>query len=266
MSRAASAPASVRRTGTVGGPRQPRGKSQDYDQLLLRDLADLKLDDTEQAAEEENDGSGFLAPPDGWHLPATQTDAAPAYFVRVQNVVCTCATDADFTPALAAHLCHGRYDSRVFPAATIPMSWPFSTVSVFATGNLVISGARDAMQGLAAGLVFLRKMSQHTRKVYKLFNFRVENVVGSAAVGACIDLERLQQEHALDAVFNPEVFAGLSYRPREREEVPVFRNGRPVVGVFRKGKLVICGALTPEHLMATFLFMHEFLQPYMLRD
>lgn len=255
-------PAGVRRTGTVGGPRQPRTRA--VPRSAFGELIAAADSSATPEVETEGNGSGFLLPPPGWRPLETHEGAAEAYFVRVQNVVCTCSTNIDFNTSLAAALCHGRYDARVFPAATIPMAWPFSTVCTFATGNLVITGVRDAMQGLAAGLVFLRKMSQHTQKEYRLFNFRVENVVGSAAVGHCIDLERLCAENDPDTLFYPEVFAGLSYRPKERPDLPLFRNGRTVVGVFRKGRLVICGASSPEHLVQVFLYMFDFLRPYML--
>lgn len=253
-----AAPRSVRRSGAIGGPRQPRTAKRKADRLLGVGLND--------APEEEGDGSGYVPPPEDWRPlpPCDDPGAARPYFVRAQNVVSTCTVNCRINPTLAAEACHGRYDPRIFPAATIPMTWPFATVCAFSSGKLVVAGARDPMQGLAAALLFLTKLRAYTRVDYRLFNFHVENVVGSASVGRRIRLAAVRDAHGGDCAYYPETFAGLKYRPKPRPSLPMFGKKRPVVILFGSGRMVICGAYSYEHLVETFLYMHEFVQPFLV--
>ena len=212
------------------------------------------------------DGMGYLPRPEGWEPlpPNNDPGAAKAYFPCVQNIVSTCDVMQPINPYLAAYVCHGRCDSAVFPAATVPILWPHGTISAFGTGRLVVSGVWEMLQGVAATQLFLCKLSEVTKIPYRIYNFRVENVVGSAAIGRRVRLRELASAHADDVLYTPETFAGLSYRPRERPECKVFRNGRPVVGVFPSGCMVFCGAYDLAHLVDTFLYMHEFLKPFLI--
>lgn len=251
--------AGAKRTGAIGGSRQPRRLKS---HVIAVDGLEVELNEDRFTG----DGTGYLPPPEGWVPLAPNGDpgAADAYFPCVQNIVSTCEVMQPINPYLAAYVCHGRCDSAVFPAATVPMLWPHGTISAFGTGRLVVSGVWEMMQGIAAAQLFLRKLSSITNVPYRIYNFHVENVVGSAAVGRRIKLRELADAHASDVLYYPETFAGLSYRPRPRPDLPVFRNGRPVVGVFRSGRMVICGAYDLPHLVETFLYMHEFLRPFMI--
>lgn len=255
------APRSARRTGAIGGPRQPRNFRRRPDYLP----PGVELDDI--LHEEEGDGSGYVKPPEGWlGLPPTDDpEAAKPYFVRVQNVVSTCTVNKRINPCLAAEACHGRFDPHVFPAAIVPMKWPMATVCAFNSGKIVVAGARDEMQGLAAVILFLNKLRSFTDEEYRLYNFHVENVVGSASMGRRIDLERVRHENGIASDYTSETFAGLSFCPKESENNPLFRNKRPVVILFRSGRMVICGTYTRAHLVDTFLYMFDFLQPYLIQ-
>lgn len=242
----------------MGGSRQPRGGG--LDPLLARALRE---EAEAPRHETEGDGSGFLTPADWWNPPPPQPGAAPAYFLRVRNVVATCSTDAKLDPALVAALLHGRYDVHVFPAATIPLASPFCTISYFPTGNCVITGSRMFLQALLAGYLFLNTLSYHTRRTYSLWNFHVQNVVASAALGRRINLAALQRAHEVDTTYEPDTFAGLQYRPKTNPDPELFWGGRPVVGVFDAGCLVFCGGRSEDHLVAVFRFMCQLLEPFL---
>lgn len=251
----------ARRTGAIGGPRQPRSFKRKAADLCLPPGVELK----DLLQDEENDGSGYIQPPLNWMPlpPAEDPEAARPYYIRVQNVVSTCTVNKRINPCLAAEACHGRFDDHIFPAATIPMKWPLATVCAFNSGKLVVAGARDQIQGLAAALLFLNKLRAYTNEDYELFNFHVENVVGSASVGRRMDLARIRREHSIDTEYTSETFAGLSYRPKPRAELPLFRNRRPVVILFESGRIVICGCYTRDHLVAVFHYIYDFVQPYL---
>lgn len=257
--RAAPYARNAKRTGAIGGSRQPRRLKAP---VLAVGGVEVELDEKQFTG----DGMGYLPRPEGWEPlpPNGDPGAAKAYFPCVQNIVSTCDVMQPINPFLAAYVCHGRCDSTVFPAATVPILWPHGTISAFGTGRLVVSGVWEMLQGIAATQLFLCKLSEVTKIPYRIYNFHVENVVGSAAIGRRVRLRELAAAHADDVLYTPETFAGLSYRPRERPECNVFRNGRPVVGVFPSGCMVFCGAYDLTHLVDTFLYMHEFLKPFLI--
>ena len=85
------------------------------------------------------------------------------------------------------------------------------------------------------------------------FNFKIQNIVGTADVGFPIRLEGLVYAHSAFASYEPELFPGLIYRLAEPKVVCL---------IFVSGKIVITGAKTEKAISDTMTKMFPVLLEY----
>ena len=206
-----------------------------------------------------DEGSGYLPVEDWWH-PFHDPGAPLAYYVGVTNTVATCQTDVDLQLGFVATVCQGRIDSHRFPSVAVAIVCPRVTVVWFETRMMVIAGARTPVQATWAGLGFLDLLHRYTGRVFRLFDQRMQNWVGCAALGARLDLTRVELAYPRFTIWNRSIFAGMRFtlaRPPAK---------RPVINLFQTGRLVITGAYTREHFIWTHRQMYYRLLPFVMDE
>ena len=161
----------------------------------------------------------------------------------LQNVVATfdLACHVDLT-TVANHARNAEYNRKRFAAAIVRIRDPKTTALIFASGKVVVTGAKSEDDSKLAS----RKYARIVQKLgfeARFKDWKIQNMVGSADSKMLIRLEGIRAgPHSPFAMYEPETFPGLVYR---MENV---MGNKVVLLVFAKGKVVITGAKTREQL------------------
>ena len=132
-----------------------------------------------------------------------------------------------------------EYDETKFSCVRVRLSKFRCTVSIFSTGKLQVTGARnpeDAHEALQFVAYRLKKKSENE---IIFSNFKIENILATFDIGSRMDLYGLSQEKELTVTYMPSQFAAAVVR-----EVST----GVVVDVFSSGKMNIKGKVGIETL------------------
>lgn len=211
-----------------------------------------------------DEGSGYIAP-EAWWWPFHEQGAREPYYVGVTNVVTTAhlrtVSPTDQTRVAMqtlAMVCCGRFDQTLFPAVSIPISMPRGTLSLFASGRIVLTGFRTAAQTILAASMVLDHLRHNIGIVGDISDEVTENVVGAASLGARLDLERLELDYPTIAVWDRSTFAGLCF------SLPRRHHTQQSVNVFKTGCFIIVGALSRERIVEIHHETYYRLLPYVV--
>ncbi|KAK4109110.1 TATA-box binding protein [Canariomyces notabilis] len=173
----------------------------------------------------------------------------------LQNVVATVNLDCRLDLKLISQQARNvEYNRTKFHALIMRIKEPRTTTLVFASGRVVITGAKSEEQARFAG-------RRHARAIQKCgFNtkfkdFKVQNFVGSASCGFFIRLEGLAHKAHDSAKYEPEIFPGLVFR---------MVTPRVVCLVFANGKVVLTGAKTEGAVFHAFANLYPMLLDFKL--
>ena len=133
--------------------------------------------------------------------------------LQVNNVVCNVNVHASINVKWLAYALDGRLGDQVFPACVSLCREPRTTNSTFATGQIVVAGAKNSGDALLSSILLIRRMRKVMNRV-DLFphQFEVQNIVLSGEIGFRIDLDLFFHEHKVHCTYDPELFTGLTYR------------------------------------------------------
>lgn len=136
--------------------------------------------------------------------------------LRVNNVVCNMTMRAGIDVSWLAIAINGRLGKKVFPACVSLCRQPRTTNSTFASGEMVITGAKTSGDALLSAILLIMRI----RKVMNRFDlfphhFQVQNIVLSGHMGFQLDMKRLYKEQQIFCTYDPICFAGLTYRVRD---------------------------------------------------
>lgn len=173
----------------------------------------------------------------------------------LQNVVATFNLGCSYLNLRQIALKHPffEYNPKRFAAATLRIKHPRTTALVFASGNMVCTGARNEVASRYAARKYARMM-QRCGICVMFRRFKIQNIVASMAIGSAMKLDEIAMAFGPYASYEPELFPGLVFRTV---------NPKVVFLVFRSGKVVITGAKSREHIEHTLCrFYHEILLEY----
>ena len=176
---------------------------------------------------------------------------------QIQNVVATvdlgCRIDLKI---LSAQAWNTEYNQKRFHAVIMRIRNPRTTTLVFASGKMVITGAKS--EGLAR--LAARRHARAIQKCgfqTKFLDFKLQNFVGSVSCGFYVRLEGIERNYWQSAKHEPELFPGLVYsmiKPRLK------------CLVFSTGKVVFTGAKREEDVYEAFLNLYPILLDFKVRD
>ncbi|KAJ3489915.1 hypothetical protein NLI96_g1804 [Meripilus lineatus] len=162
----------------------------------------------------------------------------------LQNIVATVNLDCRLDlKTIALHARNAEYNPKRFAAVIMRIRDPKTTALIFASGKMVVTGAKSEDDSRLAS----RKYARIVQKLgfdAKFSEFKIQNIVGSCDVKFPIRLEGLAYSHGQFSSYEPELFPGLIYR---------MIKPKVVLLIFVSGKIVLTGAkvnILPYNLFA----------------
>lgn len=161
----------------------------------------------------------------------------------LHNIVATVNLDCRLDlKHIALHARNAEYNPRRFAAVIMRIRDPKTTALIFASGKMVVAGARsEEFCRLAA-----RKFARIIQKLgfpARFTDFRIQNIVGSCDVRFPVRLEGLAFAHGAFTSYEPELFPGLVYR---------MVKPKVVLLIFVSGRIVLTGARVREEIYQAF--------------
>ncbi|KAK7006773.1 hypothetical protein R3P38DRAFT_2793853, partial [Favolaschia claudopus] len=150
----------------------------------------------------------------------------------LQNIVATVNLDCRLDlKTIALHARNAEYNPKRFAAVIMRIRDPKTTALIFASGKMVVTGAKSEDDSRLAS----RKYARIVQKLgfeAKFSEFKIQNIVGSCDVKFPIRLEGLAYSHGQFSSYEPELFPGLIYR---------MIKPKVVLLIFVSGKIVLTG-------------------------
>ncbi|ORX36236.1 hypothetical protein BD324DRAFT_642473 [Kockovaella imperatae] len=161
----------------------------------------------------------------------------------LQNIVATvnleCRLDLK---TIALHARNAEYNPKRFAAVVMRIREPKTTALIFASGKMVVTGAKSEDDSRLASRKYAR-IIQKLGFEAKFAEFKIQNIVGSCDVHFPIRLEGLAFSHGAFSSYEPELFPGLIYR---------MMKPKVVLLIFVSGKIVLTGAKVREEIYMAF--------------
>lgn len=183
-----------------------------------------------------------------------QGDAAASGIVpTLQNIVATVNLDCRLElKTIALHARNAEYNPKRFAAVIMRIREPKTTALIFASGKMVVTGAKSEDDSKLAA----RKYARIIQKLgfnAKFTDFKIQNIVGSCDVKFPIRLEGLAYAHGTFSSYEPELFPGLIYR---------MVKPKIVLLIFVSGKIVLTGAKQREEIYKAFEAIYPVLSEF----
>ncbi|KAL8768655.1 MAG: hypothetical protein Q9209_005214 [Squamulea sp. 1 TL-2023] len=161
----------------------------------------------------------------------------------LQNIVATVNLDCRLDlKTIALHARNAEYNPKRFAAVIMRIREPKTTALIFASGKMVVTGAKSEDDSKLAS----RKYARIIQKLgfnAKFTDFKIQNIVGSCDIKFPIRLEGLASRHHNFSSYEPELFPGLIYR---------MYKPKIVLLIFVSGKIVLTGAKVREEIYQAF--------------
>ncbi|QRV86640.1 TATA-box-binding protein [Ceratobasidium sp. AG-Ba] len=204
-------------------------------------------------------GPSTTAPPSAFAMPAVSAPtpaekpaltleqqhitAVDGIVPTLQNIVATVNLDCRLDlKTIALHARNAEYNPKRFAAVIMRIRDPKTTALIFASGKMVVTGAKSEDDSRLAS----RKYARIVQKLgfdAKFSEFKIQNIVGSCDVKFPIRLEGLAYSHGQFSSYEPELFPGLIYR---------MLKPKVVLLIFVSGKIVLTGAKVREEIYTAF--------------
>ena len=157
------------------------------------------------------------------------------------------ARNAEYNPKVSTTCCVGSDFwltdlVQRFAAVIMRIRDPKTTALIFASGKMVVTGAKSEDDSKLAS----RKYARIIQKLgfnAKFTDFKIQNIVGSCDIKFPIRLEGLASKHHPFSSYEPELFPGLIYR---------MIKPKIVLLIFVSGKIVLTGAKVREEIYQAF--------------
>jgi transcription initiation factor TFIID TATA-box-binding protein len=153
---------------------------------------------------------------------------------------------------IALHARNAEYNPKRFAAVIMRIREPKTTALIFASGKMVVTGAKSEDDSKLAS----RKYARIIQKLgfnAKFTDFKIQNIVGSCDIKFPIRLEGLASRHHMFSSYEPELFPGLIYR---------MMKPKIVLLIFVSGKIVLTGAKVREEIYQAFELIYPVLSDF----
>lgn len=171
----------------------------------------------------------------------------------LQNIVATVNLDCRLDlKTIALHARNAEYNPKRFAAVIMRIREPKTTALIFASGKMVVTGAKSEDDSKLAS----RKYARIIQKLgfnAKFTDFKIQNIVGSCDIKFPIRLEGLASKHHHYSSYEPELFPGLIYR---------MMKPKIVLLIFVSGKIVLTGAKVREEIYQAFEMIYPVLSDF----
>lgn len=152
---------------------------------------------------------------------------------KLQNIVSTVNLKCELELRdIALKTKNSEYNPRRFAAVIMRIKEPKTTALIFASGKMVVTGARSEEDSRKASRQYAKIIQRLGNRV-RFAEFKIQNIVGSCDVKFPIKLEGLYSSHCKFCSYEPEMFPGLIYK---------MADPKIVLLIFVSGKIVLTGA------------------------
>ncbi|KAI9725288.1 MAG: TATA-box-binding protein [Chrysothrix sp. TS-e1954] len=177
---------------------------------------------------------------------AAQGQGVSGIVPTLQNIVATVNLDCRLDlKTIALHARNAEYNPKRFAAVIMRIRDPRTTALIFASGKIVVTGAKSEADSRLASRKYAR-IIQKLGFAAKFTDFKIQNIVGSCDIRFPIRLEGLASKHHNFSSYEPELFPGLIYR---------MMRPKIVLLIFVSGKVVLTGAKVREEIYQAFEMM-----------
>ncbi|RUS26779.1 transcription factor TFIID-domain-containing protein [Jimgerdemannia flammicorona] len=171
----------------------------------------------------------------------------------LRNIVATVNLDCRLDlKTIALHARNAEYNPKRFAAVIMRIREPKTTALIFASGKMVVTGAKSEDDSKLASRKYAR-IIQKLGFQAKFTDFKIQNIVGSCDVKFPIRLEGLAYSHGHFSSYEPELFPGLIYR---------MVKPKIVLLIFVSGKIVLTGAKVREEIYQAFQAIYPVLTEF----
>ena len=132
---------------------------------------------------------------------------------------------------MAQRMANVEYQPERFSPLRVRIKHPLrASFLLYSSGSVICTGTRSEEAALQACQRF-HHLVQRLYPECEMGPVRVTNMVGNAKLGFPLDLEQLSTDNPGRIMYNPELFNGMFYSPREvtGARVILFRNGKVIV-------------------------------------
>ncbi|KAJ1666570.1 TATA-binding protein (TBP) [Coemansia sp. RSA 1813] len=184
---------------------------------------------------------------------STDVSGVAGIVPTLQNIVATVNLDCRLDlKTIALHARNAEYNPKRFAAVIMRIREPKTTALIFASGKMVVTGAKSEDDSKLAARKYARIVQKLGFRA-KFTDFRIQNIVGSCDVKFPIRLEGLAYSHGKFSSYEPELFPGLIYR-MVRPKI--------VLLIFVSGKIVLTGAKVREEIYQAFQAIYPVLTEF----
>ncbi|KAL2755954.1 hypothetical protein ACRALDRAFT_2042192 [Sodiomyces alcalophilus JCM 7366] len=202
---------------------------------------------------QQNANGNGVTPATPAATPAATTQGGSGLTPTLQNIVATVNLDCRLDlKTIALHARNAEYNPKRFAAVIMRIREPKTTALIFASGKMVVTGAKSEDDSKLAS----RKYARIIQKLgfnAKFTDFKIQNIVGSCDIKFPIRLEGLASRHHNFSSYEPELFPGLIYR---------MIKPKIVLLIFVSGKIVLTGAKVREEIYQAFEMIYPVLQDF----
>ncbi|CAO1623325.1 unnamed protein product [Parajaminaea phylloscopi] len=171
----------------------------------------------------------------------------------LQNIVATVNLDVRLDlKTIALHARNAEYNPKRFAAVIMRIREPKTTALIFASGKMVVTGAKSEDDSRLASRKYAR-IIQKLGFEAKFTEFKIQNIVGSCDVRFPIRLEGLAYGHGVYSSYEPELFPGLIYR---------MVKPKVVLLIFVSGKIVLTGAKVRQEIYDAYHLIYPVLSEF----
>ncbi|KAI9051058.1 hypothetical protein LZ554_005166 [Drepanopeziza brunnea f. sp. 'monogermtubi'] len=207
----------------------------------------------QQVGQPQNGNGVAPATPVATPAAAAATTGVSGIVPTLQNIVATVNLDCRLDlKTIALHARNAEYNPKRFAAVIMRIREPKTTALIFASGKMVVTGAKSEDDSKLAS----RKYARIIQKLgfnAKFTDFKIQNIVGSCDIKFPIRLEGLASRHHNFSSYEPELFPGLIYR---------MIKPKIVLLIFVSGKIVLTGAKVREEIYQAFEMIYPVLQDF----
>ena len=177
----------------------------------------------------------------------------PTGSIRVRNVVSvsTLGRKLDLHK-LSTLIPEASYNPKKLNAVIIRLPNPKVTCMIFSTGSMTSAGGSSIFVNWTGARKCIDKVQRHEPVAHH--SYKVVNMVASCNMGYPIDLKKLRMEYQPNAVYEPELFAGLTLRLSDPKVTAV---------IFHNGKFQIVGTKTHSQVHNAYIRLLTILRHYM---
>ncbi|EIW60842.1 TBP-domain-containing protein [Trametes versicolor FP-101664 SS1] len=222
---------------------QPAQSQQQQSQQPTQSQSQTVVGSSQPIAGPSSPPSTVPATPAPLTLEQQHITAVEGIVPTLQNIVATVNLDCRLDlKTIALHARNAEYNPKRFAAVIMRIRDPKTTALIFASGKMVVTGAKSEDDSRLAS----RKYARIVQKLgfdAKFSEFKIQNIVGSCDVKFPIRLEGLAYSHGQFSSYEPELFPGLIYR---------MIKPKVVLLIFVSGKIVLTGAKVREEIYTAF--------------